>query len=156
MILNFRSCLFWSCPPLLASLMVPFFDHVPTLPLAFPVLFWLQSYISDRTQTVSTNAFKSFPAVIQCAVSQGSVLRVISITYFQPLSAVVSHLAFFFICFSDDILCLSPSLWVREIFRSNLIIIIMRRRRRRRQKKKRKKNRKKERKTEIGCRCHTC
>ena len=64
---------------------------------------WFTSYLSDRTQTVSVNSFKSLLAPFHYGVSQGSVLGpILFVLYTQPLSKRIQHHSLYHHSFSDD------------------------------------------------------
>ena len=54
------------------------------------ILTWFTSYLTDRTQTIFVNGFKSLPAPLHYGVPQGSVLGpILLVLYTQPLSKSV-------------------------------------------------------------------
>ena len=56
------------------------------------MLFWFQSYLENRTQTVAVHGKHSTPASLRYGVPQGSVLApILLILYIQPLSNVMKH-----------------------------------------------------------------
>ena len=64
---------------------------------------FFDSYLQDRTQTVTVNEVKSSPSLLTCGVPQGSVLEpILFILYTQTLSGVISHHSVSHHMFADD------------------------------------------------------
>ena len=71
--------------------------------LSGSALNWFKSYLSDRTQTVSTSNRSSKPSALSLGVPQGSVLGpVLFILYTKPLSSLISHHSVSSQSFADD------------------------------------------------------
>ena len=66
-------------------------------------LDWFQNYLSDRTQTVILDEFKSSPANLSYGVPQGSVLGpILFIMYTKPLNTLISSHSIQNQSFADD------------------------------------------------------
>ena len=66
-------------------------------------LNWFQSYLSDRTQTVSISNRSSKPSALSLGVPQGSVLGpVLFIIYTAPLSSLIRHHSLSSHSYADD------------------------------------------------------
>ena len=66
-------------------------------------LNWFQSYLHDRSQTVSISNRSSEPSALSLGVPQGSVLGpVLFILYTKPLSSLISHHSVSSQSFADD------------------------------------------------------
>ncbi|KAK7113027.1 hypothetical protein V1264_012392 [Littorina saxatilis] len=71
--------------------------------LSGTALTWFQSYLSDRTQTVSAGNHTSKTSTLSLGVPQGSVLGpVLFILYTKPLSTLISHHSVSSQTFADD------------------------------------------------------
>ena len=66
-------------------------------------LSWISSYLSNRTQTVTTNNHSSKPSVLEFGVPQGSVLGpVLFLLYTKPISSVTHDHSVTSQSFADD------------------------------------------------------
>ena len=64
---------------------------------------FFDSYLQGKTQVVTVNEVKSSPSLLNCEVTQGSVLGpVLLILYNQPFSDVISHHSVSHHMFADD------------------------------------------------------
>ena len=74
-------------------------------------MIFFDSYLRDKTQTVTVNEVKSSPSLLTCGVPHGSVLGpVLFIVYTQPLADVNNHHSVSHRMFADNTeLCKSDS-----------------------------------------------
>ena len=66
-------------------------------------LAWLQSYISERYQTVAVRSAGSVDSILTCGVPQGSVLGpTLHCMYTKPIGDIVARHAMQYHCYADD------------------------------------------------------
>ena len=71
--------------------------------MAYLVLRWLESYLTERNQTVLAGGRASQPTVLKYGVTQGSVLGPVLFTmYITPLGHVIRHHNTLYHLFADD------------------------------------------------------
>ena len=74
-----------------------------------PVLLWVESYLSGRSQFVCIDNFHSSPLPLDSGVPQGSVLGPLLFSlYTAPVSRIFSHFCVNFQQYADDILAYTP------------------------------------------------
>lgn len=64
---------------------------------------WVESYLKDRTQTVTVGGFESNPCALYFGVPQGSVPgQLLFVMYTQPLSDVIKSHSVSHVSYADD------------------------------------------------------
>jgi len=71
--------------------------------IAGTALSWFRSYLTNRTQIVTTNGLKSSKTLLKFGVPQGSVLGpILFILYAKPISKIIDNHHILHECYADD------------------------------------------------------